>query len=96
MDLDRNLLDKHMKPEDQAAYLQGFLSDTKKRFDTYFAHLGYVCLVFDKDNHKGESIQITNTTIENVLAVLEPYANAKELAEAKVSKNKLKKLRRVK
>lgn len=83
-----------------------FLKETKERLDKYFSDLGYVCFMFNKFNHKGESVFVTNSA-ENVIGVVQPYADAKKLAEqaaqgktraseAKAKRKQLIKLRRVK
>jgi len=84
-----------MTAEEQAEKLQKFLYDTKQSFDKYFDHLGYVCFIFQKEGHKGESVYISNAP-EELLPIVEPYANAQSIARAKINKNKLKNMRRVK
>ena len=79
----------------EAERMQDFLTFTQKNLDKYFGELGYVCLIFKKETHKGQSVFITNST-DDVIKILEPYANAKDIAESKVKKKMRKQLRRVK
>jgi len=72
-----------------------FLEETKKKFDEYFAHLGYVCFIFNKEKHQGESVYITNSP-KDVAPIVEPYANANSIEEARQKKIKLRQLRRAK
>jgi hypothetical protein len=76
--------------------MEAFLADTKERFDKYFESIGYVCFVFKKGSHSGQSVFITNTDDKEVIAVLQPYANAPVVAEKKAKKLFLKNMRRVK
>ena len=87
----RELTEQELKE----AQFQEFLSATKDRMDRYFAELGYVCFLFSKKGHKGQSVYITNSPLE-VPAIVEPYANASNIVEAKNRKSNLKKLRRLK
>lgn len=88
--------EEQITPEEseQAKQVQAFLEFTKEKFDKYFENMGYVCMVFNKENHKGESAMITNSP-NDVLGILEPYANAKEIALSKARRSKIKGMRRI-
>lgn len=81
--------------EKTAVRMREFLEETQKKFDIYFGHLGYVCFIFNKGKHKGESVFVSNSP-EDVGPIVEPFANAANVGAAKVRKNNLKQLRRMK
>ena len=79
--------------ERQQVIFQEFLEKTKERFDKYFDKLGYVCFVFNKKEHKGHSVYISNSP-EDIVPVLQPYANVENFSEEKHKKMSLLKARR--
>lgn len=84
-----------MEEKTEGERMQEFLELTQRRFDAYFGDLGYCCFVFKKEDHKGQSVFITNSP-NDVIKVLEPYANAREVAETKARLGELRKFRRIK
>lgn len=87
---------RELNPEELIqAQFQEFLRETKDRFDKYFSELGYVCFIFHKEKHRGQSVFITNSE-KDVAAIVEPYANAPNIVKSKMNKKRLKHMRRVK
>lgn len=79
--------------ERQQAIFQEFLEKTKERFDKYFHELGYVCFLFNKKTHKGQSVYITNSP-EDFGPIIYPYSNVENIEINKELKAKNKKERR--
>lgn len=68
--------------------MQGFLNDTKERFDKYFGELGYTCFVFDKTNQENKYLSnISNCATKDYMMRLLPFLHSYRKSIKKLVQN---------
>lgn len=91
----KQVAEEMFEAEKGADSFNEFITFTKEKFDKHFAHLGYTCFVFDKDNPKNKFMSlITNCQPNFYLGKLIPFIkkhrqtlkNIKKKLDTKLSK----------